>query len=215
LARDRVALDGYYLRLSSVSPTSHPDVFPTREDELAYWINAYNAAVLVAVLEYYPMDSVRDVKAPVALRPFLFGKMRLAGFFYFQDVILGGERMNLYRLENEIIRGYGEPRIHFAVNCASVGCPFLPRNAFHPDTLDSELDREARRFFASPDKLRIDHEAGVVWMSSILDWYREDFGKDLLAYVRRYVTPERRAELDRAVAYQLRFLEYDWRLNRQ
>ncbi len=215
LALDRKALDHYYLRLATMSPRSHPDFFPTREDELAYWINAYNAAVLVTVLEYYPIDSVGDVKAPLVLRPFLFGKSRLAGFFYFQHVRLGGEKMSLYDLENKIIRGYGEPRIHFAINCASVGCPFLPQHAFSPETLDTELDREARRFFASPEKLLIDHEARIVWVSPILDWFREDFSEDLLAYVRRYVAPERRTELDRAADYELRFMEYDWGLNRQ
>ena len=215
LALDRKALDRYYLHLSTTGPRSHPAAFPAREDELAYWINAYNAAVLVTVLEYYPIDSVGDVKAPFVLRPFLFGKSRLAGFFYFQHVLLGGEKMSLYDLENKIIRGYGEPRIHFAINCASVGCPLLPKHAFHPSTLDADLDRETLRFFASPEKLRIDHEARVVWLSPILDWFREDFGGDLLAYVRRYVSPERRAELDRAANYELRFMEYDWRLNRQ
>ena len=89
LARDREPLDRYYRRLSATSPRSNPDFFPTREDELAYWINAYNAAVLVTVLEHYPIDSVGDVKAPLLLRPFLLGKSRLAGFFYFQHLRIG------------------------------------------------------------------------------------------------------------------------------
>jgi hypothetical protein len=215
LAADRKALDHYYLHLAMVSPRSHPAVFPTREDELAYWINAYNAAVLVTVLEHYPIDGVGDVKAPLALRPFLFGNARLAGFFVFQEVTLGGERMNLYDLENEIIRAYGEPRIHFAINCASIGCPFLPREAFHPERLDAQLDRETRRFFASPEKLRIDHETRTVRLSSILDWFEEDFGGDLRAYVRPYLTPALQAELDRAADYRVQFIEYDWGLNRQ
>ncbi len=213
LARDRGALDRYYRRLAATSPRSHPGRFPGRADELAYWINAYNASVLVAVLEHHPIGSVGDVKPPVALRPFLFGNARLAGFFYFQRVRLGGELFNLYDLENRVIRGYGEPRIHFAINCASLGCPALPQRAFHPHTLDTDLEREARRFFASPEKLRIDHAERVVWVSSILDWFREDFGDDLLDTVRRYVPAERVAELDRAADYELRFLAYDWGLN--
>lgn len=215
LSRERAALDRYYRRLAEVSPRSHPALFPSREHELAYWINAYNASVLVTVLEYYPMKGVGDVKAPAALRPFLFGNARLAGFFYFRRVRLGGELFNLYDLENRVIRSYGEPRIHFAINCASLGCPALPQRAFQPETLDAELDREAQRFFASPEKLRIDHEERVVFLSSILDWFREDFGDDLLAYVRRYLATERVAELDRAMEYELRFLAYDWALNRQ
>jgi len=215
LAADRTALDRYYRQLSMVSPRSHPALFPTREDELAYWINAYNAAVLVTVLEHHPIDGVGDVKAPLALRPLLFGKARYAGFFVFQQVTLGGERMNLLDLENEIIRSYGEPRIHFAINCASIGCPLLPQHAFHPDRLDTELDHEARRFFASREKLRIDHEERVIWLSSILSWFRDDFGDSLRAFVRRYCSAERQAELDRAAGYELRFIDYDWGLNRQ
>ncbi len=216
LAGNRGDLDRYYAALAAVSPDSHPIRFPDEADQLAYWINAYNAAVLVLVLEHYPIDSVKDVRRPAGA--FFFP--RLAGFFFFQRVRLGGKTTNLYDLENKIIRKrFGEPRIHFAINCASIGCPLLPQRAFTPRDLDAALDREARRFFAQPDKLKIDHPGKRVEVSSILKWFRDDFLDDetptLLDYVRRYVPPERQAELDRARDYELGFLEYDWGLNDQ
>jgi hypothetical protein len=226
LTEDRGDLDTYYRRLAAVSPHSHPVRFPRPVDELAYWINAYNASVLVAVLEAWPIDSIGDVKPPLALRPVLWGKSAMAGFFVFQDVVLGDETINLLDLENKVIRPYGDPRIHFAINCASIGCPRLPRRAFSAEGLDGELDREARRFFADPEKLRIDHEARVVHLSSILDWFEGDFSDwlkqhgpggppTLLAYIRRYVSAERQAEIDRALDYDIDFIEYDWGLNSQ
>ena len=139
---------------------------------------------------------------------------------YFLRVFSVNFLPNLYDLENKIIRKrFGEPRIHFAINCASIGCPLLPQRAFRPFDLDESLDRETRRFFAQPDKLRIDHEARRLELSSILKWFRDDFLDDdtpgLLDYVRRYVPPGRQAELDRARGYDLEFIEYDWGLNRQ
>ncbi len=215
LAGDRGGLDAYYGELAAVSPRSHPRLFPSREEALAYWINAYNAAVLVTVLEHYPIDGVGDVPAPLALRPLLvFGQSRLAGFFYFQQVTLGGESMNLLDLENEIIRAFGEPRIHYAINCASRGCPPLSMEAFEGDRLEAQLDHAARRFFGEANALRIDHDTREVWLSSILDWFREDFDRDLLSEVRPHLPAERQAELDEARSYELRFIPYDWGLNR-
>jgi hypothetical protein len=226
LVADRGGLDTYYRRLAAVSPHSHPERFPRREDEIAYWINAYNASTLVAVLEAWPIESIGDIRPPLVLRPVLWGKSAMAGFFFFQEVVLGGETINLLDLENKVIRPYGEPRIHFAINCASLGCPRLPQRAFSAVGLEAELDRETRRFFADPEKLRIDHDARTVHLSSILDWFEGDFSgwlkqqgvggsPTLLDYVRRYVPAERQAEMDRARDYDVSFIEYDWGLNAQ
>lgn len=223
LARDRADLDAYAAQLAAVSPDSDPERFPTTDHRLAYWINAYNAAVLVLVLDHYPVSSVRDVRPPWPL----FFVPRLAGFFVLHRVPLGGRPLHLYELENRIVRGrFDEPRIHFALNCASRGCPRLPRRAFPVRGLDAALEREARRFFADPEKLQIDAAAGEIRVSAILDWFEDDFldgleagvpdrEPSLLDYVRRYLEPEAAARLDgaRAAGAELVFLEYDWRLN--
>ena len=130
-------LDRYFRLLAAFSPDSTPEFFPTETARLAYWINGYNAAPIKTVLHYYPIESVLDVKRPTLL--FFFpGK---SGFFYFQRASFGGKRYSLYHLENKIIRDrFNEPRIHFALNCASTGCPVLPRKAFSAENLDAELE---------------------------------------------------------------------------
>lgn len=221
LMRERGELDAYYGALAAVSPDSHPERFPERAQRLAYWINAYNAAVLEIVLAHYPIASVRDVAPPRAL----FFLPRLAGFFFFQRITLGGSRTNLYALENRVIRGrFGEPRIHFAIHCASAGCPRLPREAFRAETLEAQLERGARRFFAEPRNLRLDHGARTLTLSPILDWFRGDFlgwlrthqpraPATLAGYAALYAPEPLARELARAADYRLVFPEYDWTLN--
>lgn len=219
LQGDRADLDAYQRLLAAYSPDSHPEMFPTREDDLAYWINAYNASAIVAVLAYYPIAGVGDVKPPLLLR-FLPDK---SGFFVFQRFTFGGSTTNLYVLEHRVIRArYREPRVHFALNCASRSCPRLPARAFTAAGLEAELDRETRRFFAEERNLRVDHAERAVHLSSILDWYESDFtdalpGDDatLTAYAALYAPPDVAAELARAGDYEVRFVPYDWRLNDQ
>ena len=152
------------------------------------------------------------------------------GFFYFQKLVFGGLKINLYNLENEIIRKrFPDPRIHFAINCASGGCPRLPRTAFHVEDLEVELEREAAFFINEPRNYWIDSQTQTIHVSSILDWYREDFlgwmqrsqahmgDSELLDYVRLYLHGEQRVELDQAKAagYTVVPIPYDWSLNDQ
>jgi hypothetical protein len=224
LVRETGTLDRYYHWLNTTSPDSDPALFPTTADELAYWINAYNASVLIIVVEYYPIDSVEDVRTPFPL--WLVSDK--AGFFVLQRINLGGETMSLHGLEDEIRDRYDEPRIHFAINCASRGCPPLPREAFVGKKLDAQLDRQARRFFAAERNLRIDHQARVVELSSILDWYEDDFTDwyeaqhpgtkaTLLDYAALYTPAEKAADLRTAAEqdYEIVFVPYDWSLNVQ
>jgi hypothetical protein len=223
LRADPEKLDTYYQLVATYSPDSHPELFPSEHDRLAYWINAYNAATLTAVLSEYPITSVSDVKAP----RILFFAPDKSGFFYFRKLLFGGESYNLYNLEKEVIRGrFPEPRIHFAINCASNGCPRLPQRAFTSDQLEQQLETEARRFTNEPRNLRFDHEQQVLHVSSIFAWYEEDYvawyrekypegDASLVNYLRLYLAEDRVAELDRAVDYEVRAMEYDWGLNDQ
>ncbi len=174
------------------------------------------------VKDHHPIGSVEDVRSPSALF-FVPGKVR---FFAFNRILLGGERMSLYQLENGIVRArFPEPRIHFALNCASIGCPRLPREAFDPARLDAQLEREARAFVSEPRNFEIQHEARTVWLSAIFDWYDVDFtdwvqrvsgGSEgtLLDAVARWLPPSQAAELrERTQGYRVRFRPYDWRLN--
>ena len=224
LSKDSEDLEGYYYLITVYSPDSHPQLFPSEQDKLAYWINAYNAGAIKTVLTYYPIDSVIDVKQP-GIFFFLSDK---SGFFFFQRLTFGGKSTSLYYLENQVIRKrFNDPRIHFAVNCASLGCPRLPRRSFSGEALDRQLDRETRFFLTEERNFKIDHDEKVIFLSSIFKWYEKDFttwyaakypGREasLLRYIELYLSPKRTAELKKiGNDYSLRFVPYDWRLNDQ
>ncbi len=222
LLGERRVLDRYLGQLAAASPDSHPDLFPSEADRLAYWINAYNAGAIALVLEHYPIDTVRDER-----RFTYFFLPRGAGFFVFQRIRLGRELVNLYDLENRIVRKrFDDPRIHFALNCASRGCPRLPSEAFDPKRLDEQLERETRRFFSEERNLRVDTETGTLRLSSILAWYRGDFTgwlvreapdeeATLAAYAARYASDATRDAIESAGDLRVGFERYDWRLNDQ
>lgn len=222
LRTERAELDHYCRLLERFGPDSHPELFPAESDRLAYWINAYNAAAIKAVLRHYPLESVLDVSRPWLF--FFFPKE--SGFFYFQRARLGGKDVSLYRLENDVIRKrFREPRVHFALNCASSSCPKLPREAFVGERLEAQLQRETRKFLSDSGNFRIDRDRGEVLLSSIFDWYREDFarwyranvsrdGDPLLGYVKLHLDEPAARELEEvASSYEVGFLSYDWRLN--
>lgn len=223
LLRENAAdLDAYLLRVAAYSPDSHPAMFPTQNHKLAYWLNAYNAYVIKAVLVHYPIKSVLDVNPPALL----FFLPDTFGFFIFQRFEFGGETTNLYYLGNDVVRErFQDPRVHFALNCASISCPHLPRYAFTGDRLDDQLNAETLEFLTDDRNVRIDHENKTIWLSSIFKWYASDFedpagqaqkSKDspLVAYLLNHLPPGKADDL-KAVAnqYAIKFIPYDWGLN--
>jgi hypothetical protein len=216
-------LEAYYAQVAAYSPQSHPGLFPDEASRLAYWLNAYNAAALKLVLTYYPIKGVAEVKAPTLL----FFMPEKSGFFYFQRPLFGGKKISLYDLEHKVVRHrFQDARIHFALNCASLGCPRLPQRAFSAADLEAELDRETRRFMDEARNLRVATDERVVYLSALFDWYEKDFiewsrlnesGQQatLLNYIEPYLSPEKAAALRRADQYEVRFNAYDWGLNDQ
>jgi hypothetical protein len=201
LKAHRQALDSYVAALSAASPDSRKDLFPDRAAELAYWLNAYNALVARGVVDNYPTRSVRDLGA-------------LYGFFRRKDYTLGGVKMSLQFLENEIIRKrYQDPRIHFAIVCASLSCPLLAREAFTAAQLERQLERVTRASLAENRNAAIDPKTQTVTLTALFKWYAADFGP-ALAYVRRYSTPQRLALLEQlGPSPRIRFFDYDWSIN--
>lgn len=215
-------LEKFYAKLAAFSPDSHPSLFPSEEDRLAYWINAYNGTVLKGIVQYYPISSVEDVKEPSLL--FFFPSK--SGFFFFQQFTYGGAETNLYSLEHSVIRKrFADPRFHFALNCASRGCPQLPNTPFYPETLDQQLNSEARRFINDDKYVRFDGENNILYLSSIFDWYEEDFiswlrfknvdQPSLLAYIAIFAAPHLQSHLQSVPKPEIKFLNYDWGLNDQ
>jgi hypothetical protein len=212
LAQDHARLDRYVEEMARVSPDSDPDRFPTTGDALAYWINAYNALMLRRVVEAWPVASVRDIRA-------------LYGVFWRDKHRLGGRKLSLRGLENQIIRErFAEPRIHFAINCASRGCPALSRKAWRAETLEADLDAAARRFIANESNVRFDPERRLVELSSIFRWFDGDFiawmessgfeaPRGVLDYVLRYLPAERREAWGDPDDLRVEWIDYDWSIN--
>jgi len=211
LAADRSQLDSYLAALAATSPDNAPDRFASDDERLAYWLNAYNALVFQGVLARGPdTESVWGDG--------LFG----LGFFTADRYVLGGVRYSLKRLEDDVVRArFRDPRVHAALNCASRGCPRLPRRAFQGATLDADLDAAMREFVAEPRNCRVDAARRTVTLSKIFDWFEDDFLErerrrgeprpTILDYVNRYRDPRDLVPRD----FRIRFADYDKRINRK
>ena len=206
LAERRSLLEAFVARLAEASPESAPDRFPGDDDRLAYWINAYNAFTLHAIAAEYPIRSV--------------WKTRDGRFFQRRRHVAGGRALSLDDIEHEILRrGFTEPRIHFAINCGSNGCPPMRPAAYEPRGLRDTLRAAAETFLAAEWNLRIDHDARRVFVSRLFKMYAEDFAgpcnstaeyrRGVLRFVAEHaaIPPERIADYD--VVYNI----YDWGLN--
>lgn len=199
-------------------PNSTPQTFPDDSSKLAYYINAYNTFVLLGVITHWPIGSVHDVKG-------LIEPEEGFGFFYAQRFELDGDTINLYDLENEVIRNFGDARIHAAINCASESCPELQRDPFTGDHLDEELDTAMSAMVNDEQHVKVDIDREALVLSAIFEWFDDDFrshaerhemGTETLDFIAHYLNGERRARFETArdAGFTVRFREYDWSLNR-
>jgi hypothetical protein len=197
MARDPADLNTYLDSIARVSPESAPAQYPSPESKLAYYINAYNALAMYDVLKSNLPPNLNDVKVT---------------FFYKNRFELGGRYISLYALENQIIRPMGDPRVHVVLNCMARGCPRLPQEPFRSETLNAQLDAQAREFFNAPRHVELQPEAKTVRFSQILQFYTDDFLKKnptLIAYANRF------RESPIPADWKVDFIPYDWLLNKQ
>ena len=190
-------LDGYVGELNRIDPAK----LPTRQHQLAFWINAYNAFAVKGILDHYsPMT--------------LWGRYR---YFIGRDYRVGGAAINLYDLERQVlIEQFHEPLMHFAIVCASTSCPKLQPWAYQPEQLDRQLVQVAKAFINDPTRNRFDRTQKVASLSMIFQWFEKDFAAaagSVLAYVARYVDESELAKELAQPGYRIEFLEYDWSLN--
>ncbi len=217
LLERRADLTNYLDQLAATDPAALRS--SSREVRLAFWINAYNACMLGRVAAHYPIRRnaglVGSIRNALANRPD-------NSVWQIRDVFTGGfcdvagATRSLDEIEHGIIRPtWGEPRIHFAVNCAARSCPPLAAEAYVPERLDEQLDRAVRGLVANPEHFALDRTgAGSLTLNRVLDWYGDDFGgtdgvRDFLA---RYL-PEDDARFLRRPGLEVRYFEYDWTLN--
>ena len=198
-AIDKAELERLYAAVAASSPKKQGDRYPSRGAKEAYYLNAYNVIVWKNVLDRLPkLKSVDDEKT---------------SFFFFTKFIVGGDAINLKDLEGAVVRPqFKDPRVHMALNCASGGCPQLPREAFTAEKVDAQLDREAKKFVAEPRNVTLDAANKTIKLSHIFDWYKDDFGGDsvkVITWINRY----RAAGAQLPTDAKLQYIDYDWHLN--
>ena len=182
--------------LASASPADLDE----RNNRLALLINAYNAFAIRGILDGYSPSSM--------LGRYSFFKHRTYG-------LLGAET-TLEDLEHDRILPLGEPRVHFAIVCASLSCPRLADRAYMPADLDAQLDTAARAFANDSTRNRYDVQRRVAFLSSIFDWYKADFvgaAGSTQKFLARYVSDPAVKELLARDGFKIRFVDYDWDLN--
>lgn len=186
--RDGAKLDAYLASLSAATPNAEW----SRQEAMAYWINAYNAFTIKRILKDYPLKSITDLDGGDPWKV--------------KWIELGGKKYSLNNIEHDILRPkYKDARIHFAVNCAATSCPPLPNKAFTAENLNSMLQSGTRKFIRNS---AYNQTNGDIKVSKIFEWYGEDFG-DLRAYLNKYLAAPLPADKE------IGFKEYDWGLNKQ
>jgi hypothetical protein len=197
---DRAALGRYIMNLADLPIDDY-----SRAEQFAYWVNLYNALTVHVVLSHYPVASIRDID----VSPGLFAD----GPWDRELVTVAGEALTLNDIEHRILRPiWQDPRIHYAVNCASIGCPNLQAAPFTAENTEALLESAARSYVNSPRGVSFG-ETGLV-VSSIYVWFQDDFGDsdaDVIAHLERYAEPalaERISKTPRLSGHT-----YDWSLN--
>ena len=212
-AADRAALKAYLDSLSAVSESAFAGF--GKAQQMAFLINAYNAFTVELILTRWPkLESIKDIGS------FLQSPWKP------KWVPLLGSKVSLDDIEHEMLRKrgrYDDPRVHFAVNCASIGCPALREEAFDASRLDAQLDEQALRFMSDRTRNRFNAATGKLEVSKIFDWFGEDFRLghrgigSLGAFTARYADVLADAPADRervrGAQVEIGFLEYDWKLN--
>jgi len=190
-------LNQYLKKLSEVSKEEFKSF--SKNAQLAFWINTYNAFTVKLILNHFPVKSIKDTGS-------FFSSPWKKKFFK-----IFGEKISLDGIEHGIIRKeFKEPRIHFAVNCASIGCPSLLQEAFVKDQLERQFDRAAKNFVLNKNKNYYDKKSKTLYLSKIFQWYGADFDEkhqSAQAYVQGVL------KLDKSVVNNVRYLDYDWSLN--
>lgn len=218
-------LDAFTAALANLDPQTFDGW--SEEEKIAFWVNAYNALTLKAIIDHYPIKasffkSVVYPKNSIRQIDGVWDKLK------FQ---VQGRAMTLDEIEHQVLRAeFDEPRIHMALVCAAMGCPPLRSELYTGDQLDAQLDDQTRKFLANPEKFRIDRDRKKVYLSPIFKWFGEDFvetygiekgfsGKKqseraVLNFIAKYLDEKDREYLSTA-EYEVSYLDYDWSLNEQ
>ena len=198
--KDSTLLNKYLQKLSDNAPANSW----SKDDKLAYWINAYNAFTVKLIADNYPVKSIKDLGAE---NPIIFVNTAWDKKFFSID----GKKMTLNTIEHKILRKqFNDPRMHFAINCASYSCPKLLDEAYEGKTVNKQLDEQSKDFLADKEKNKISADKPQV--SSLFKWFSNDFtktGKTKIAFINQFTTTKIKESAT------LEYLDYSWDLNEQ
>lgn len=224
LPNDRKILHRYLAGISKIEWDDYASW--SRQQKLALWINAYNALTIEVILRYYPIGK------PNPVIPYPENSIRhIEGVWDKKMWTVAGKKFNLDHIEHVILRKeLKEPKIHFVLVCASIGCPLLENRAFSADTIDQRLEEAAKNYIVRDKKVNVDSEKKIVWFPMIFDWFGEDFidghsdtslfegrsqiEKGLLYFIYERVTGKEK-EMMRKNEFSIQYIPYDWSLNDQ
>lgn len=203
--QDSKVLDDYITQLSSASLKKRS----TREAQMAYWINAYNAVTVKGILQEYPTTSIRNHTSE-----------KNGEYNLWKDLLLnvGGQQISLDAIEHKVLRPMGDPRVHFAIVCASKGCPRLLNQAFVAESIGQQLDTNAQHFFSVPQNFQYNAQQRSFKLSAIMQWFGTDFGQNQAAQLKaiaRYLPTQEAQAAANANSVRVSFLDYSWDLNEQ
>jgi hypothetical protein len=173
----------------------------SRGEQFAVYINAYNAYTIKLILKNYPVNSIKKI-----------AKWK-GGPWKIRFCKIGGKTLTLDEIEHDILRPeYKDPRVHFAVNCASKSCPPLISEPYQGDIVDRQLDSSTRKFINDPKENRL--EGNTLYVSSMFKWFKEDFGEDIVGFFLKYAEGDLRENLmAKKDQIKVKYLKYDWSLN--
>ena len=185
-SKNRVGLDAYISALKK----NHPKPHWTKNQIMSYWINAYNALTIKIILDNYPVSSIKEIKNPWSKK----------------IINYDSNTYSLDDIEHSILRKMGDPRIHFAINCASISCPKLLNTAYLPHKIDYQLDKAASYFINNTDKNKITKNEVII--SKIFFWFKKDFGNknQLLNFINKYKKLKNPNP-------KIKYHSYNWNLN--
>ena len=203
-------LNEYINQLSETNPDNIRD----RNDLLAFWINAYNAFTLKVICDNYPLKSINDLH----FGGLVIGTVLKKTVWDKNFIEIDKKKYSLNKIEHEIIRKkFNDPRAHFALVCASLGCPSLLNEAFVGDKLDEQLEQQGNQFLQDSNKNIFDTDKKLARISKIFDWFKNDFGnnkKERLLYLSRFLPEEIAIEIRlNPEQWKVKHTKYNWNLN--
>ena len=199
------SLNDFLFFIENNSPINKPNLFKTKNEKKAYWINVYNALTIKIIIDN-PNKNILDIHL-------------IGHFIFLKKFIIGGDKYSLYDIENKILRKkYFDPRIHFAINCASNSCPILQNNIYYADSLDSQLNDNTLKFINDTKNVFIDIENNIIFLNKIFKWYEKDFNKDFVnvnEFIYYHMIDKKKFNKNDFLKFKLEYNNYDWNLNKQ